>query len=90
MTTVGFKNVLPLHFLNRPIFYYRGNELMAVRLGHYKAHYWTWSNSWAELKKVRLIRVPLPMSTITPFLFRSQTNAPCHCWRYRGKKGLIS
>ncbi|CAF99713.1 unnamed protein product, partial [Tetraodon nigroviridis] len=34
-----------------PIFYYRGNELMAVRRGQYKAHYWTWSNSWAELKK---------------------------------------
>uniref|UniRef100_H3CVK4 N-acetylgalactosamine-6-sulfatase n=1 Tax=Tetraodon nigroviridis TaxID=99883 RepID=H3CVK4_TETNG len=37
--------------LDRPIFYYRGNELMAVRRGQYKAHYWTWSNSWAELKK---------------------------------------
>uniref|UniRef100_A0A8C9XQB1 Galactosamine (N-acetyl)-6-sulfatase n=1 Tax=Sander lucioperca TaxID=283035 RepID=A0A8C9XQB1_SANLU len=35
---------------NRPIFYYRGNELMAVRLGQYKAHYWTWSNSWEEFK----------------------------------------
>lgn len=37
----------------RPIFYYRGNELMAVRLGQYKAHYWTWTNSLDELKKVR-------------------------------------
>ncbi|XP_029283150.1 LOW QUALITY PROTEIN: N-acetylgalactosamine-6-sulfatase [Cottoperca gobio] len=36
---------------NRPIFYYRGNEMMAVRLGQYKAHYWTWSNSWEEFKK---------------------------------------
>ncbi|KAE8297193.1 N-acetylgalactosamine-6-sulfatase [Larimichthys crocea] len=36
---------------NRPIFYYRGDELMAVRLGQYKAHYWTWSNSWQEFKK---------------------------------------
>ncbi|XP_049900693.1 N-acetylgalactosamine-6-sulfatase [Epinephelus moara] len=35
----------------RPIFYYRGNQLMAVRLGQYKAHYWTWSNSWEEFKK---------------------------------------
>ncbi|XP_020508512.2 N-acetylgalactosamine-6-sulfatase [Labrus bergylta] len=41
----------PQTILNRPIFYYRGNELMAVRLGQYKAHYWTWSNSWEELKK---------------------------------------
>ncbi|XP_037552321.1 N-acetylgalactosamine-6-sulfatase [Nematolebias whitei] len=35
---------------NRPTFYYRGNELMAVRIGQYKAHYWTWSNSWEEFK----------------------------------------
>lgn len=33
---------------DRPFFYYRGNEMMAVRLGLYKAHYWTWSNSWEE------------------------------------------
>ncbi|TNN80494.1 N-acetylgalactosamine-6-sulfatase [Liparis tanakae] len=33
---------------SRPIFFYRGNELMAVRLGQHKAHYWTWSNSWEE------------------------------------------
>ncbi|XP_075045137.1 N-acetylgalactosamine-6-sulfatase isoform X2 [Mixophyes fleayi] len=37
--------------IERPIFYYRGNELMAVRLGLYKAHYWTWSNSWEELSQ---------------------------------------
>ncbi|XP_056134904.1 N-acetylgalactosamine-6-sulfatase [Lampris incognitus] len=36
---------------DRPIFYYRGNELMAVRLGPYKAHYWTWSNSWKEFEQ---------------------------------------
>uniref|UniRef100_A0A8C6LQY6 Galactosamine (N-acetyl)-6-sulfatase n=1 Tax=Nothobranchius furzeri TaxID=105023 RepID=A0A8C6LQY6_NOTFU len=35
---------------NRPVFYYRGNELMAVRIGQYKAHYWTWINSWDEFK----------------------------------------
>ncbi|MBN3299428.1 GALNS sulfatase, partial [Amia calva] len=37
--------------IDRPIFYYRGNEMMAVRVGLYKAHYWTWSNSWEELMK---------------------------------------
>jgi N-acetylgalactosamine-6-sulfatase len=29
---------------NRPMFYYRGDELMAVRYGLYKMHLWTWSN----------------------------------------------
>ncbi|KAJ8417801.1 hypothetical protein AAFF_G00226440 [Aldrovandia affinis] len=37
--------------IDRPIFYYRGNEMMAVRVGQYKAHYWTWSNSWEEFNK---------------------------------------
>ncbi|KAG5849327.1 hypothetical protein ANANG_G00109040 [Anguilla anguilla] len=37
--------------INRPIFYYRGNEMMAVRVGQYKAHYWTWSNSWEEFNQ---------------------------------------
>ncbi|XP_033626135.1 N-acetylgalactosamine-6-sulfatase-like isoform X2 [Asterias rubens] len=34
--------------LNKPIYYYRGNEMMAVRIGLYKAHYWTWTNSISE------------------------------------------
>ncbi|XP_014352612.1 N-acetylgalactosamine-6-sulfatase isoform X2 [Latimeria chalumnae] len=37
--------------IDRPIFYYRGNEMMAVRSGMYKAHYWTWSNSWKQFRK---------------------------------------
>ncbi|XP_055268922.1 N-acetylgalactosamine-6-sulfatase isoform X1 [Moschus berezovskii] len=36
---------------DRPIFYYRGNTLMAVTLGQYKAHFWTWTNSWEEFKQ---------------------------------------
>nr|KAI8743502.1 N-acetylgalactosamine-6-sulfatase-like [Biomphalaria glabrata] len=36
--------------IERPIFYYRGDLLMAVRVGQYKAHLWTWSNSWSEFK----------------------------------------
>lgn len=31
--------------INRPLFHYRGDELMAVRDGLYKAHLWTWTNS---------------------------------------------
>lgn len=48
-------SLLPL-FINdtltdRAIFYYRGNEMMAVRYGLYKAHYWTWTNSQEEFDK---------------------------------------
>ena len=37
---------------DRPIFYYRGDEMMAVRSGLYKAHYWTWTNSLEEYSNV--------------------------------------
>ncbi|XP_003800850.1 N-acetylgalactosamine-6-sulfatase [Otolemur garnettii] len=37
--------------VDRPIFYYRGNTLMAVTLGQYKAHFWTWTNSWEEFRQ---------------------------------------
>ena len=40
-------------FVFRPLFYYRGNELMAVRVGDYKAHLWTWTNNIEEFNKVR-------------------------------------
>uniref|UniRef100_A0A673V3G4 Galactosamine (N-acetyl)-6-sulfatase n=1 Tax=Suricata suricatta TaxID=37032 RepID=A0A673V3G4_SURSU len=36
---------------DRPIFYYRGNTLMAVTLGQHKAHFWTWTNSWEEFRQ---------------------------------------
>eukprot|EP00116_Pleurobrachia_bachei_P003728 sb/3463990/ len=28
---------------DRPVWYYRGDEMMAVRVGAYKAHYWLWT-----------------------------------------------
>jgi N-acetylgalactosamine-6-sulfatase len=36
---------------DRPIFYYRGDEMMAVRYQMYKAHYWTWTNSLEEFNR---------------------------------------
>jgi len=35
----------------RPIFYYRGDELMAVRCGLYKAHLWTFTQT-DEVSKI--------------------------------------
>ncbi|KAK7505807.1 hypothetical protein BaRGS_00003078 [Batillaria attramentaria] len=35
---------------DRPIFYYRGDEMMAVRWQMYKAHFWTWTNSQKEFE----------------------------------------
>ncbi|XP_075734471.1 N-acetylgalactosamine-6-sulfatase isoform X2 [Rhipicephalus microplus] len=35
----------------RPIFHYRGNELMAIRIGLYKAHFWCWTDFWEDFKR---------------------------------------
>ncbi|KAG8182187.1 hypothetical protein JTE90_017138 [Oedothorax gibbosus] len=37
--------------IERPVFYYRGNELMAARHGLYKAHFWCWTNSMEEFNQ---------------------------------------
>lgn len=64
------------HFIpNRPIFYYRGNQMMAVRIGQYKAHYWTWSNSWEEFNTVsdRKFSVSISVSVFPPYFRGRQT-----------------
>lgn len=37
--------------ISRPVFFYRGNLLMAVRKGSYKMHLWTWSTPEHELRQ---------------------------------------
>lgn len=45
LSVVMFDNQL---LLNASMFYYRGDTLMAVRHGHYKAHLWTFTNPIEE------------------------------------------
>nr|XP_024205758.2 N-acetylgalactosamine-6-sulfatase isoform X2 [Pan troglodytes] len=49
-------NLLPTllqgRLMDRPIFYYRGDTLMAATLGQHKAHFWTWTNSWENFRQV--------------------------------------
>ncbi|XP_005107712.1 N-acetylgalactosamine-6-sulfatase [Aplysia californica] len=42
--------LLSNNITDRPIFLYRGDLLMAARVGQYKAHLWTWTNSWTEFQ----------------------------------------
>ncbi|XP_007992549.3 N-acetylgalactosamine-6-sulfatase isoform X1 [Chlorocebus sabaeus] len=48
-------NLLPAllqgRLMDRPIFYYRGDTLMAATLGQHKAHFWTWTNSWENFRQ---------------------------------------
>lgn len=48
-------NLLPTmlqgQLMDRPIFYYRGNTLMAITLSQHKAHFWTWTNSWEDFRQ---------------------------------------
>lgn len=37
-------NLLDGNVTDDPVFFYRGNELFAIRYGLYKAHFWTWTN----------------------------------------------
>jgi arylsulfatase A len=38
---------------DRPVFFYRGDLLFAVRFGPYKMHLWTWTTPQSELDQVR-------------------------------------
>lgn len=61
----------------RPIFYYRGDELMAIRLGDYKAHLWTWTESLHDFNAVSVIYV-----TYTPTKYGHTGQHLCYVpWR---------
>ena len=36
----------------RPVYHWRGDRLMAVRVGDYKGHFWAWANGWDEYPNI--------------------------------------
>ncbi|XP_030232712.1 N-acetylgalactosamine-6-sulfatase isoform X2 [Gadus morhua] len=77
---------------DRPIFYYRGNQLMAVRLGPYKAHYWTWSNSLEEFESGINFCPGQEVPGVTTHVQKEHTMQPLifHLGRDPGEKYPIS
>ena len=43
----------------KAVFFYRGNNLYAVRMGSYKMHLWTWATPQYELDVVRALAFPV-------------------------------
>lgn len=84
--------ILQGKLIDRPIFYYRGNEMMAVRLGLYKAHYWTWSNSWEQFSQGIDFCPGQNISGVTTHTQEEHTKLPLlfHLGRDPGEKYLIS
>ncbi|NXY16405.1 GALNS sulfatase, partial [Atrichornis clamosus] len=84
--------ILQGQLIDRPIFYYRGNEMMAVRVGLYKAHYWTWSNSWEELGKGIDFCPGQSVSGVTTHTQEEHTHLPLlfHLGRDPGEKYPLS
>ncbi|XP_069408750.1 N-acetylgalactosamine-6-sulfatase isoform X4 [Ovis canadensis] len=77
---------------DRPIFYYRGNTLMAVTLGQYKAHFWTWTNSWEEFKQGIDFCPGQNVSGVTTHLQEEHTKLPLifHLGRDPGERFPLS
>ncbi|XP_015272850.1 PREDICTED: N-acetylgalactosamine-6-sulfatase, partial [Gekko japonicus] len=84
--------ILQGKLIDRPIFYYRGNEMMAVRTGLYKAHYWTWSNSWEEFGQGIDFCPGQNVSGVTTHTQEEHTQLPLlfHLGRDPGEKYPIS
>ncbi|XP_069491868.1 N-acetylgalactosamine-6-sulfatase isoform X2 [Ambystoma mexicanum] len=78
--------------IDRPIFYYRGNEMMAVRVGMFKAHFWTWSNSWEEFAQGIDFCPGQNVSGVTTHVQQEHTMIPLlfHLGRDPGEKYPIS
>ncbi|XP_054714239.1 N-acetylgalactosamine-6-sulfatase-like [Uloborus diversus] len=78
--------------IDRPMFYYRGNQLMAVRYGQYKAHYWCWTNSFAEFNQGIDFCPGIDITNVTSHVLLDHTLEPVlfHLGRDPGEKFPIS
>lgn len=78
--------------VQRPLFYYRGNQIMAVRKGSYKAHLWTWTNSIEEFKKGTNFCPGQDIAGVTTHNQTDHTSKPLlfHIGRDPGEKYPIS
>jgi len=74
------------------IFYYRGNQLMAIRNGDYKAHFWTLTNPLEEFKTGIDYCPGNDINGITTHLLTNYTQSPklFHLVRDPGERYLIS
>ncbi|XP_049642263.1 N-acetylgalactosamine-6-sulfatase [Suncus etruscus] len=77
---------------NRPVFFYRGNTLMAVAMDQYKAHFWTWTNSWEEFKQGINFCPGQNVSGVTTHTLQDHTELPLifHLGRDPGEKFPLS
>lgn len=76
----------------RPIFYYRGDELMSIRYGSYKAHLWTWTNSIQEFQEGVDFCPGQEINGLTTHEQKNHTDQPIliHLGRDPGEKYPIS
>nr|XP_035138530.2 N-acetylgalactosamine-6-sulfatase isoform X4 [Callithrix jacchus] len=89
-------NLLPAllqgRLMDRPVFYYRGDTLMAATLGQHKAHFWTWTNSWENFRQGMDFCPGQNVSGVTTHTLEDHTKLPLifHLGRDPGERFPLS
>ncbi|XP_074257473.1 N-acetylgalactosamine-6-sulfatase isoform X3 [Saimiri boliviensis] len=89
-------NLLPAllqgRVMDRPVFYYRGDTLMAATLGQHKAHFWTWTNSWENFRQGMDFCPGQNVSGVTTHTLEDHTKLPLifHLGRDPGERFPLS